>query len=249
MLSRFALPAAFFAHNAQLWIALLVTLLFALAARWMRGVTAGGAVAGLVIAFLLYAACGVSTFIMLVVVFALTWSATRWGYARKLQHGTAERRDGRDTLQVMSNLGVAGICAGLYAWRADPLWLVGLTAALAEAAADTVSSEVGQATSDTAVLITSWKEVPAGTDGGVSVAGTLAGVGAAASVGLVSLLANLIGVRGLCIALGAATFGIVADSFLGASLERRGILSNNAVNCCGTASAACLATVIARLAG
>ena len=48
-------------------------------------------------------------------------------------------------------------------------------AALAEAAADTVSSEVGQATGRGAYMITDFRDAPIGTNGAISVEGTLAG--------------------------------------------------------------------------
>jgi uncharacterized protein (TIGR00297 family) len=180
-------------------------------------------------------------------VFAVTWLATRWGYAVKQQRGTAEPCEGRNARQVLANLGVAAGCAAFYMWGTYRVWLVALVAALAEAAADTASSEVGQATSDTAVLITSWKRVPAGTDGGVSGAGTGAGIAAAAIIGIVSMLTGLVSRRGFCVVLVAGTAGMVMDSLLGAWLERRGVVSNDAVNWCGTASAAGLVLVLQKL--
>jgi uncharacterized protein (TIGR00297 family) len=55
-------------------------------------------------------------------------------------------------------------------------------AALAEAATDTVASEIGQYRGADARLITTWQRVPAGTDGGITIAGSLAGL--AAGLGL-----------------------------------------------------------------
>jgi uncharacterized protein (TIGR00297 family) len=105
-----------------------------------------------------------------------------------------------------------------------------MSAALSEAAADTVSSEVGQAFGEKARLITSWKSVPAGTNGAVSLTGTLAGIAAAAIVSSVCLFAGLVPMRWLLISLGAGILGMFADSFLGAWLERRGLLNNDSVN-------------------
>jgi uncharacterized protein (TIGR00297 family) len=111
-------------------------------------------------------------------------------------------------------------------------------AALIEVAADTSSSEIGAAFSTKTLLITTWKAVPAGTDGGISLGGTIAGVVAAgltavcaAGLGLASgLAAILITCSGLA--------GMLVDSLLGATLERRGYLNNDAVNLLSTAAAA-----------
>ena len=222
-----------------LWTALAVTIVFTTLARWVRGVSFSGAIAGAAVCFLLYAAAGPGAFVALVSVFALTWLSTRFGYRRKEKLGTAEKLDGRTALQVLANLAVAAICAGFSAFTTGKgVWLLAVSAALSEAAADTVSSELGQARNEKARLITTWQEVPAGTNGGVSWAGTLAGIVAAIAVSWVCVLAGLVPTRWLAISIAAAIAGMVADSYLGALLERRALLNNNAVNFLSTLIAA-----------
>jgi uncharacterized protein (TIGR00297 family) len=225
--------------------AVVVSVVFAALARLVRGVTVGGAIAGAGICCLLYAGAGLGAFLVLVSVFALTWLSTRFGYRRKEKLGTAEQSDGRTALQVLANLALAAGCAGLSAVTPRrAVFLLAVSAALSEAAADTVSSEVGQARSADARLIVSWKVVPAGTDGGVSWAGTLAGVGAAGLVSLLSGMTGLIPLKWIGFSIAAAVAGMIADSFLGALLEQRKILNNDAVNFLGTLIAACLAALI-----
>jgi uncharacterized protein (TIGR00297 family) len=234
------------ASARPLWTALIVTLLFSALARWMRGVSFSGAIVGAGVCFLLYLGGGPGAFAALVSVFALTWISTRLGYARKRKLGTAEKLDGRTALQVLANLAVAASCAGLSAVNAGhAVLLLAASAALSEAAADTVSSEVGQARSEKARLITTWEEVPAGTDGGVSGPGTLAGIAAATAVTLVCVLTGMVRVKWLGISLGAAVAGMIADSLMGALLERRKLLNNNAVNFLGTLVAAATASLLA----
>jgi len=225
--------------------AFLVTLVFASLARWVRGVSFGGAIAGAVVCFLLYVGAGVGAFVALVLVFALTWTCTRFGYRRKEKLGTAEKLDGRTAWQVLANLAVAAGCAGLSAVTARrAVFLLALSAALSEAAADTVSSELGQARSTSARLITTWQEVPAGTDGGISSVGTAAGIASAAVVSLVCVITGLIPLRWLGTSIIAAVAGMIADSFLGALLERRKLLNNDAVNFLGTLIAAATASLL-----
>jgi uncharacterized protein (TIGR00297 family) len=229
-----------------LWTALIVTVSFTALARWVRGVSFSGAIAGAGVCFLLYVGGGPGAFAALVSVFALTWISTRVGYQRKRKLGTAEKLDGRTALQVLANLAVAASCAGLSALHAGKaVLLLAASAALSEAAADTVSSEVGQARSEKARLITTWEEVAAGTDGGVSWSGTLAGIAAAAVVSLVCVLAGLVPIRWLGISILTAVAGMIADSFLGALLERRNLLNNDAVNFLGTLVAAGAASLLA----
>jgi uncharacterized protein (TIGR00297 family) len=167
--------------------------------------------------------------------------ATRLGYRRKVIQGIAEKGDGRTASQVLANLGVAGFCALVFVARGSELPIVAAVAALAEAAADTLSSEYGQAVSDRAVLITTWESVSAGTDGGVTAAGTVAGVAGAAVITAVCAAGNLLSWRWSWIPILAASVGMAIDSVLGACLERKAALNNDAVNFFGTASAAALA--------
>lgn len=224
--------------------ALIVTLAFTALARWVRGVTLSGAVAGAVVCFLLYSCVGAGAFLGLVSVFALTWVSTRLGYRRKQRLGTAENREGRTAAQVLANLAVSAGCAALFAAGGRAVFLLAMAAAFSEAAADTVSSELGQAGNDRVRLITTWQLVPAGTDGGVSVAGTLSGITAAALVGLVCVMGKLVRFPQLGIPIVAGVIGMLADSFMGAILERRKVLTNDWVNFLGTLIAAVLAVAI-----
>ena len=232
-----------FTHLSSLegWWAVgaLLTIAFTVLARLMRGVTNSGAIAGAVICFVLYLGGGATAFAALITVFALAWITTRLGYQRKQKLGTAERREGRKASQVLANLGVATACAGLYALSHNQaVFAVAIAAALSEAAADTVSSEVGQAFSKTARLITTWRSIPPGTDGAVSLVGTLAGILAAGIVSSVCVLGGLLPRQWLLISAGAAVLGMLVDSFLGAWLERRHLANNDSVNFCGTLAAA-----------
>lgn len=234
---------------ARLGVGTVVTLAFAAIARWLRGVTLLGALAGAVVCLAIYLGAGPWGFVALAMVFALTWLATRCGYERKVRMGIAEKREGRTASQVLANIGVAGVCAALAGtgWQRGML-LIACAAAMAEAAADTVSSEIGQASGQTPWLITTWKQVPAGTDGGISKAGSLAGAAAALLVSLVFIPAGLPWPWFLIA--GAAGFaGMIADSYLGALLQRRKILANDSVNLISTLVAAGLAACVVVLAG
>ena len=224
----------------------LITLVFATAARLLRGVTRSGAIAGGAVCFLLMLAAGWGGFVVLCAVFVMTWAATRVGYGRKLQLGSAERRAGRNAGQVLANIGVSALCAGLYIWSRDPRLLVALSAALSEVAADTLSSEFGTVLGGTPRLVTTWEAVPAGTDGAITWLGTLAGLASALLVGLICAATQVVEFRNLLLCAGAAMTGTLADSVLGATLERKGVLGNNAVNFLSTAFAAMLGWMLAR---
>ena len=119
-------------------------------------------------------------------------------------------------------------------------------AALAEATADTVSSEIGQAFGGDPVLISELRRVEPGTDGAVTLLGTCAGVAAAAAIAVVGGWAIHLSLPAVLTALGAGICGLFFDSFLGATVERRGWVGNDLVNFTSTVFAAALAAVVYR---
>jgi uncharacterized protein (TIGR00297 family) len=199
------------------------------------------------VCFTLFASAGPGAFAALLFLFMVTWVATRVGRARKQRLGTAERGEGRTALQVFANLGTAAACAVLHAVSRESALLLALAAALAEAAADTVSSECGQAFRENARLITTLEPVPAGTDGGITLTGTLAGLGAAFALSLVCVLTGVLPASWLWISAVAGVLGMLVDSYLGAWFERPGRLGNDAVNFISTVAAAALAAAFLAL--
>ena len=184
----------------------------------------------------------------------MTSLATRAGRKHKESLGTAESKRGRQASQVAANLGVAALLGnGLvlnrllieHGWvhnRIAPIPVLSLgLAALAEAAADTVSSEIGQVLSGHPRMITTFRKADPGTDGAISLGGTAVGIIAAGAVAAAGAWALDGGSTMLAVSWIAGVFGLFFDSLLGATMERRGWINNDAVNFLSTASAAAAA--------
>ncbi|HKD84098.1 MAG TPA: DUF92 domain-containing protein [Terriglobales bacterium] len=229
--------------------AAVVAIGFALVARFIDSVTDGGAIAGVLVAFVLMLAGGFAGFIPLFTLFLLTLISTRWGYARKQRLGVAERRRGRRASQVIANLGAATACALPAIWFADlsDVLFVASMAALAEAAADTVSSELGQATARSAYMITNFRDAPIGTNGAISVEGTLSGCIAASIVAWVAALCGLVDWRWTPVIAFAGIGGMFVDSIIGATWENAGKIGNDGVNFVSTVFAADATLIVAML--
>jgi uncharacterized protein (TIGR00297 family) len=233
-----------------------------MAAWLLRAATPAAALTGAIInASLMFTMLDVpiqpwrSGLIPVLVLLILTSLATRFGRRRKERLGTAEKRKGRGAAQVAANLGMAALIMDPLVQSAliDSRWLAGTTftsgfslglAALAEAAADTVSSEIGQVLGGTPRMITNLRRVVPGTDGGITIAGTVAGVLAAGVVAIAGYAAFHLRPSDVLVTWAAGVFGLFFDSLLGATLEGAGWVNNDAVNFLSTGSAVVCALVL-----
>jgi len=121
----------------------------------------------------------------------------------------------------------------------------GFIGSIATATADTMASEVGVTT--TPRLITTFKKVPPGTDGGVSIPGTAAGIIGAGIIGISAYILGIFPdpVKTLEIAVISGTIGCFVDSILGAVLERKKYLNNEHVNLIATVCGALIGIILA----
>ncbi len=231
-------------HPPTLWQALLISGCFAVLVRAMRAATTAAALTGAVLtACIYYQAPGMRTALWpMLAMLVLTLGATRAGRRHKEALGTAESRRGRGPAQVAANLGMAALASfpTLFGWSRTVSLMV-LTAALAEAAADTLSSELGQVFGGTPRLVTTGRRVTPGTDGAVSLAGTLVGIAGALVIAAIGGAVLGLGWSRSAVAFFAAVAGLFADSLLGATLERGAWLNNDAVNFLSTAVAGLVA--------
>lgn len=182
--------------------------------------------------------------------FLLAFGATRFRRAKKEQQEIAESRQGRGAAQVIANMGAAALLGSLAVALSSVstrvLLSIGIAAALGEAATDTVSSEIGQAAGGTPRLLTSFKPVPPGTDGAVSVVGTISGLAAAAVITFIARITLGLQNGDAGIVWLACVLGFFVDSLLGATFERAGYLNNDIVNFTSTAVSALFAVILAR---
>lgn len=205
----------------------------------------GGTIGGL-IACLIYLGAGFTGIALLAAFFLLGTGATSWQRRTKEQLGAGEERQGQRTAgQVLANGGIAGLL-GLLAWvwpeHADLCRLM-MAGSLAAATADTLSSELGTVYGSRFYNILTFRKDRRGENGVISLEGTLIGIAGS------TLIACIYGIgygwshEAAWIIVGG-TAGNLADSVLGATLERKGVIGNNAVNTLNTLTGALIAGLV-----
>jgi len=155
---------------------------------------------------------------------------TRYKYEKKAKLGVAEANKGmRGIPNVLGNGFAPLIFAVLYAVsrQSHPyhtLFLLGFSGAVATACADTFSTEIGEAEGNPR-LITTFKRVPVGTSGGVSLPGFGAALLGSSLISLVCLSFVIsseeprIKTSFFLVCLLSGFLGSIADSIFGATIE------------------------------
>jgi uncharacterized protein (TIGR00297 family) len=171
-------------------------------------------------------------------------AVTRIGMAQKEAEGIAEKRGGaRGPENVWGSAFAATICAiGVATIRLgwlDASWesllLLGYVASFSTKLADTTASEVGKAYGKSTFLITTLKSVPRGTEGAVSLEGTLAGIMGGITICVVAYSLGMITLTGIIICTIAAFIATNLESVIGATLQPKfDWLTNELVNVINT---------------
>jgi uncharacterized protein (TIGR00297 family) len=215
-------------------ITILAGVVYSLKARKLK---LAGAIAGGLLALLIFYGTGLTGFLMMTGFFLLGTAATSWQKEAKVQL-TGIKEPARSAFQVLANAGIPAILAVLALMFPEQryLWLLMVSGAFASAAADTVSSELGTVYGRRFYNILTFKRDIRGKNGVISLEGTLWGIGASAVITVIHGYLEGWGTGSLWILI-AGTAGNLSDSVLGASLENKGVLSNDAVNFLNTLTA------------
>ncbi len=190
-------------------------------ARSVRTLSFSGAAAAVMLGTICVAA-GWSWGVLLVAFFLSSSLLSRIGEARKLANtsGTAEKGGERDASQVLANGGVFAAFAMASIAFPSPDWILPAIGALAASTADTWATEIGTLLARQPRHILTWKTVPTGTSGGISLHGTAAALLGAAWIAAIARLAGFPESAALAAITGGFA-GALLDSLLGAGAQSR----------------------------
>lgn len=204
---------------------------------------AGLSVSGIFAAFLLgtltWRAFGPTGFLLVAAYFVIGTAATKLKISQKEALGVAEKRRGRRGPGSVIGSSAAGcVCAflsiyGIGGEAFSHLWRLGFVASFCTKLSDTVSSEIGKAYGKTTYLVTTFKVVPRGTEGAVSVEGTAAGLMASILLAAVACFMAEIDVPEAFVCVIASQIANLGESIIGAALQdKKGFqwLNNDVAN-------------------
>ncbi|TVQ42591.1 MAG: TIGR00297 family protein [Gloeocapsa sp. DLM2.Bin57] len=207
--------------------------------------TLGGLANAWLLGVIIWGTLGLPGYLVVMFYFLVGSAVTKVGLAQKEAEGIAEKRSGaRGPENVWGSALIAALCALAIIWLPDyqPLLLLGYVASFSTKLSDTTASEIGKAYGKTTFLITTLKPVPRGTEGAVSLEGTLAGILGSVAIALVAWGVGLINLREIIYCVIAAFIATTIESLIGATLQSRLTwLSNELVNVINTFLGAAIA--------
>jgi uncharacterized protein (TIGR00297 family) len=240
--------------GSRLLLGLGINGVFAALAVLARSIDVAGAASAVIIGTVITVGLGLRGLAVMIGFFVVGTAATKLGYRIKLARGIAQERGGaRGWRNAWANGGVpaflallAGACDAASSVSAG-LLTVAYAASVATAASDTCSSEVGKAYGRRSFRITSFEPVPPGTEGAVSLEGTLGGLAGGAAVASVGALCGLYSWVFAALVAAAGSLGSLAESVIGTVAERRGWLDNDLLNALNTAIGGAFAVLLVQL--
>jgi uncharacterized protein (TIGR00297 family) len=208
--------------------AALVNLGIALVAVLLRIVSPSGGIAGAIAGIVILHFGGWGGYAVLWAFFLFGTIASKLGYAKKEELGTAQaNRARRGARHVVANVAVGAWLAFAIGSRvtafAVPVLALALAGAFAAALADTFGTELGTLYGRKPFLLSRLRRVSPGTRGAISLAGVLGGGLGALLVALAGAATGLYPVRLIGIVIAAGLAGSLAESALLDFSARRGI--------------------------
>lgn len=240
--------AAMLPHPGLAPAVLVNTLVYAAGIKiLLKGLTMAGVAHSWVLGTLSYAAFGCGGYALVCAYFVVGTLATRLKLKQKQEEGIAEARSGRRGPASVYGSAIAAMCCACVALATHnhALFTVGYVANFCSKLSDTLSSEVGKAYGQTTYLITNFKLVPRGTEGAISLEGTLAGVASAMLFATLAVSLGVVDASGAGAAAAAAVAANLFESWLGATVQGHvAWLTNDVVNMIQVTLAAGVAMVL-----
>lgn len=203
-----------------------------------------------VLGVLIWGTLGWQGYLVVMFYFLVGSGVTRIGMAQKEAEGIAEKRSGaRGPENVWGSALTGTLCALGTLIVGVPyrsLLLLGYVASLSTKLSDTTASEVGKAYGKQTFLITTLQPVARGTEGAVSLEGTLAGIVGSLAIAMVGWGVGLIDLTGVAFCVLAAFIGTNLESVIGATLQSKfDWMTNEVVNIFNTLIGAIAAVLLA----
>ena len=220
------------------WVYVILLFILGFITYYRKSLDLFGSAVMIIMGIVIIFSAGVNWLLLIVLFLVMSLLATK--YSKKYKRSLGQFEGRRTSKNVISNGVVACFMAAFGGYYLP--FVGGFIGAIATATADTLGSEIGVLDPHPR-LITTFQSVDPGTNGAVSVLGTVIGIIGAAVIGIVAFLLGIVPspLSAIAVSVISGFVGCFTDSILGALFENRGMITNEHVNL--------LATIVGAIVG
>ena len=213
------------------WVYVLLLFILGFITYYRKSLDLFGSAVMIIMGIVIIFSAGVNWLLLIVLFLVMSLLATK--YSKKYKRSLGQFEGRRTSKNVISNGVVACFMAAFGGYYLP--FVGGFIGAIATATADTLGSEIGVLDAHPR-LITTFQSVDPGTNGAVSVLGTVVGIVGAAIIGIVAWLLGIVPspLSAIAVSVISGFVGCFTDSILGALFENRGMITNEHVNLMAT---------------
>ena len=213
------------------WIYVILLFILGFITYYRKSLDLFGSAVMIIMGIVIIFSAGVNWLLLIVLFLVMSLLATK--YSKKYKRSLGQFEGRRTSKNVISNGVVACFMAAFGGYYLP--FVGGFIGAIATATADTLGSEIGVLDPHPR-LITTFQSVDPGTNGAVSVLGTVVGIVGAAIIGIVAWLLGIVPspLSAIAVSVISGFVGCFTDSILGALFENRGMITNEHVNLMAT---------------
>ena len=209
------------------WVYVILLFILGFITYYRKSLDLFGSAVMIIMGIVIIFSAGVNWLLLIVLFLVMSLLATK--YSKKYKRSLGQFEGRRTYKNVISNGVVACFMAAFGGYYLP--FVGGFIGAIATATADTLGSEIGVLDPHPR-LITTFQSVDPGTNGAVSVLGTVIGIIGAAVIGIVAFLLGIVPspLSAIAVSVISGFIGCFTDSILGALFENRGMITNVYVN-------------------
>ena len=241
--------SAFYLLNGIWFKAFLINFLLIYFAQRLPFLTKRGWIHAGILGTILWGGIGWNGWFSVCIYLLLGTLVTKIGFKNKVSRGIAEARGGQRGPENVWGSAATGCALALLSCifpKYSTLLMVGFASSFTAKLADTFSSEIGKRFGKRTLLITTLKQVPAGTEGAISIEGSIAGLLGSLTMTLVMYNLSIIsGISVACIVFFSGFIATILESYIGAAVQNKfEWITNELVNSIQTSIAALISIVL-----
>ena len=232
------------------WLnAFLINFIFIFFGQNLPFLTKKGWIHAGILGTLLWGAIGWKGWMSVCIYLLIGTLVTKIGYKNKASRGIAEARGGKRGPENVWGSAATGCSLALLSYlypQYSIVFMVGFASSFSAKLSDTFASEIGKRFGKRTFLITTFKSAPPGTEGAVSLEGSIAGfVGSFLMTFVMMKLSIISGFTVAIIVFFSGYIATIIESYIGALMQNRiSWLSNELVNSIQTTLAALISILL-----